>query len=290
MRYAFFPGCTAQTEQYGCELSAREVLPRLGVELVDIEGSSCCGFQTYRISSPIGWKYLTARNLALAERLGLDILTLCNSCHLSFTQVKKDMDRDKELKKTIDQTLSIEGLEYAGECEVHHLLEVLHDGIGADKIADIVIKPLKGLSLAAHPGCHAFRPTNIDRPDDAKDPRKLDVLIRALGSNSQAYPEKLDCCGSYILATEEEASLKIAGSKLRSVKERGFDGLVTVCPLCFKAFDGKQSAVRSLMGERESEVPVFYYLQLLGLSMGISPEKLGLNLNLSPVEGLLAHV
>ncbi len=290
MRYAFFPGCVAQTEQYGCGLSAREVLPRLGVELVDMPGSSCCGFMTYRISSPIGWKYLTARNLALAEKLGLDVLTLCNGCHLSFSQVKRDMEGDRELKKTIDQTLSIEGLEYAGECEAHHLLEVLHDRIGVDKIADMVTKPLKGLTLAAHPGCHSFRPSDLGRPDDAKDPRKLDDLIRALGADCRDYPEKLDCCGSHILKTEGGGSLKIAGSKLKSVKERGFDGLVTVCPLCFKALDGKQPEISGMVREGAVDIPVFYHTQLLGLSIGVSPERLGLHLNLSPVEGLLSHV
>lgn len=288
MKYALFPGCTVQTEQYGYELSAREVLPRFGVELVDLKGAGCCGFLSSRVSSPLTAKYLTARNLALAEKLGLDILPLCNSCHLSFSEVKRHLERDEELRKVINSTLAIEGLEYSGESEVYHIIEVLHDQVGVDKIADAVNRPLKNLKLAAHPGCHAFRPTDLKRPDDGEDPKKLDELIRALGAEAPDYPEKLDCCGSSISTAQEKASLLIAGSKLKAVRDRGFDGLVTVCPLCFKILDGKQSAMRSLMGDETLDVPVFYYTQLLGFSLGISPEKLGLHLNLSPVEGLLS--
>ena len=287
MRLALFPGCAAQTELYGCELSVREVFPRLGVELVDLEGSSCCGFLSSRLSSPIGWKYLTARNLALAEKLGLDVITLCSACHLSFCEVKRDLDDDAELRKTIDETLSIEGLEYNGESVVQHVLEVLHDQVGLDQITDSVTRPLNQLKLAAHPGCRVFRPKDLGRPDDTKDPRKLDELIRALGAESPDYQEKLDCCGSSTNLTYEEASLKIAGTKLKAVRDRGFDGLVTVCPHCFKLFDCKQAKMRSLMGGEMVGLPVFYYTQLLGLSMGIEPKRLGLHLNLSPVEGIL---
>jgi heterodisulfide reductase subunit B len=287
LRLALFPGCAAQTELYGCELSVREVFPRLGVELVDLEGSSCCGFLSFRLSSPIGWKYLTARNLALAEKLGLDVITLCSGCHLSFCEVKRDLDDDAELRKTIDETLSIEGLEYNGESVVQHVLEVLHDQVGLDQITDSVTRPLNQLKLAAHPGCRAFRPKDLGRPDDTKDPRKLEELIQALGAESPDYQEKLDCCGSSTYLTYEEASLKIAGTKLKAVRDRGFDGLVTVCPHCFKLFDGKQAEMRSLTGGEMVGLPVFYYTQLLGLSMGIEPKRLGLHLNLSPVEGIL---
>jgi heterodisulfide reductase subunit B len=290
LRYAIFPGCVAQTEQYGCELSAREVLPRLDVELVELEGAGCCGFLSFRNLSPIGWKYMTARNLALAEKLGLDILTLCNCCHMSFCKVKKDMEADRGLEKMIAETLSIEGLEYGGGTEVHHILEVLHDLVGIDEIAAHVTRPLRNVDLASHPGCYAFRPKGLDRPDEGEDPKKLENLIMALGADSSNYNEKLSCCGSSLSYADGTPSLRIAGLKLKAVKDRGFNGLVTVCPVCFKVFDSNQPAIRSLMGEEVVDVPVFYYTQLLGLSMGISTEKLGLHLNLSPVEGFLTHV
>jgi len=219
--------------------------------------------------------------------MGLDIMTLCSGCHLSFCEVKRDLDNDAELRKAIEESLSVEGLEYEGVSGARHVLDVLHDQVGLDRIADCVTRPLKGLKLAAHPGCRAFRPRDLGRPDDWMDPRKLDELIQALGAETPDYQEKLDCCGSSTHLTDEEASLKIAGAKLKAVRDRGFDGLVTVCPYCFKLFDGEQAKMGGLTGGERVRLPVFYYTQLLGLSMGIEPERLGLHLNLSPVEGIL---
>ena len=285
MRYAFFPGCLAQTEQYAYEVSVREVLPRLGVELVDLEGASCCGFPSYSITSPLTSTYLAARNLALAEKLGLDLLTLCNNCNLTMYENMKKLGDDGRLKESINETLSNEGLAYDGDSEVVHLMEVLHDKIGPGKIGELAVKPFEGRKFASFPGCHAYRPSELKRPDDER-PAKLDELIRALGAETSEYPEKLFCCGSGISRTEEEAALKLAGSVLRAVEDRGFEGLVTLCPHCFKMLDGEQEAVQGVIGGQKMELPVIYYTQLLGLAMGIPSEKLGLNLNLSPVEGL----
>lgn len=288
MKYALFPGCLVQTEQYGYYLSVREVLPRLGVELLGMEGASCCGFPNYSVTSTLVWTYLTARNLALAERLGHDILTLCAHCHLSFCENQVRMEKDAFLKDIINKTLSAEGLEYRGERGIVHLLEVLYDIIGVKKIAETVVKPFTKLRIASHPGCHAFRPSDLKRPDESENPKKLDELIWALGAETYDYPERLDCCGSSTYLTDEEASLKIAGTKLKAVRDNGFDGLVTTCPHCFKAFDSKQHEIQSLLGEEMSSVPVFYYTQLLGLALNIAPEKLGIHLNASAVESLLS--
>lgn len=290
MRYAFFPGCLAQTEQYSYELSVREVLPRLGVDLVDLDGASCCGFPSYSITSPLTSTYLTARNLALAEKLGLDLLTLCNNCNLTMFENIKKLSSDGKLKESINETLSIEGFAYDGDSEVVHIMELLHDKIGTRKIGELVVKPIKGLKFAPYPGCHAYRPSELKRPDDSIYPNKLDKLIWALGAETSEYPEKFDCCGSGISRTEEEAALKLAGSVLRAVKDHGFDGLVTLCPHCFKMLDGEQKSVQDVIGDQKMELPVIYYTQLLGLALGIPSEKLGLNLNLSPVEGLQLYV
>jgi heterodisulfide reductase subunit B len=290
MRYAFFPGCLVQTEQYGYELSVREVLPRLGVELVELQGKSCCGYPSFSVTSPLIWTYLSARNLSLGERLGADILTLCNNCHLSFCENKMKLEADSFLKNVIDQTLLGEELEYKGECGIVHLLEVLHDCIGVEKISEAVIKPLRGIKVAPHPGCHAFRPSDIERPDKGEDPRKLDELIQALGAETFDYPERLNCCGSSVSIYDEGTALSIASEKLRAVKDNGFDALSTSCPHCFRILDGKQPLIRSQMGDEAIEIPVFYYTQLLGLSMGISPERLGLQMNLSPIRSVLERI
>lgn len=288
LRYALFLGCTVQTEQYGYEASVREVLPRLGVELVDIPKASCCGYPAFSSVASRGWIYLSARNLALVEELGLDVLALCNGCHLSFVEVKHLLNSNSQLKESINEILAIEGLKYSGKIGITHILELLHDSVGLAKLRESVNHPLSGLKLATHPGCHAIRPSKLGRPDDAENPQKLDRLILTIGAETTDYPEKVDCCGSSLAMTSGRTTLSIAGEKLRAVKEHGFDGLVTTCPFCFKVFDGRQRAIGAAIGDRKLEVPVFYYTQLLGLSMGLKPERLGLELNQSPIDSALS--
>lgn len=290
MRYALYLGCTIQSEQFGYEASVRETLPRLGIELEDMVGVSCCGFPALNSVSKVGWHYLSARNLAIAEDMGLDVLPLCNGCHLSFVETKHFLEKDPELKNIINMNLEKEGLNYRGATRVVHLLEALHDEVGTQKISEKVVKPLEGIRLASHPGCHAIRPSDLQRVDDAENPQKLDDLIRALGAETFDYPEKIDCCGSQLAVTSGRITLRIAGEKLQAVKSYGFDGLVTTCPFCFKMYDGRQRAIKGALKDASLDLPVFYYTQLLGLALGSDPTSLGLQMNRSPVDDIVERI
>jgi heterodisulfide reductase subunit B len=290
MKYALYPGCTIQSDQFGYEASVRETLPKLGVELVDMKGASCCGFPALSSVSKMGWHYLSARNLAIAEEMGLGLLPLCNGCHLSFIETMHFLEEDPELRNLINGNLEKEGLRYEGKVKVVHLLEVLHDKVGTDKISSQVVKPLSGLKMASHPGCHAIRPSDIQKVDDPEDPQKLETLIKALGAETFDYPEKIDCCGSQLAVASGRTTLKIAGDKLKAVKSYGFDGLVTTCPFCFKMYDGRQRAIKGALKDNTLDLPVFYYTQLLGLALGSSPNKLGLQMNMSPVDSIVERI
>jgi len=289
LKYALYLGCTIQTEQYGFELSARETLPKLGIELVDIDGFSCCGYPLRSLNNA-SWIYLSARNLALADELGLDLLPLCNGCHVSMSEVKHTLDSDPKLRESVNESLAIEGLEYSGKCRVRHLIEVLYQDVGVEKIRHSLQETLEGLKLASHPGCHVLRPSVIGRPDEPEVPHILDDLTRALGADAGYYPEKLDCCGASLIVSDPETSFKIAGMKLKAVQRHGFDGMVTVCPFCHKMYDAKQGAIKTVLQDESLDLPVFYYTQLLGLAMGLEEEKLGINFNLSPVDRVLEKI
>jgi heterodisulfide reductase subunit B len=286
MKFALYPGCTVQSEQYAHEISAREIFPKLGVQLIDVEGFSCCGYPVKNVSVP-AWLYLAARNLALAEKLGLDVFPLCNGCNLSFREVNYYLEEDPSLKERIKSLLSLEGLSYTGKTKSWHILELLRDIVGVEKIRSVVNRPLKGLKLATHYGCHAIRPSKIGLVDDPEDPHVLEELIEALGAEADDYPERLDCCGQGLAMTTGKTALAIAGDKLKAIQDRGFDAVILVCPFCMKMLDGKQNAIRVATQQKDINLPVLYYTQLLGLAMGIEAEKLAINLNLSPVGEIL---
>lgn len=282
MKFAFYPGCVVQSEQYAYEISARCIFPKLGIQLIDIEGFSCCGYPLKSVSIP-SWFYLSARNLALVEKHGLNIFTLCNGCNLSFLEVKHFLEKDQPLKEEINDLLSREGLRYTGNVKSLHILQVLLDTIGIDVIKSAVKKPLSGLKLATHYGCHALRPSKLEMPDDPENPISLEKIIMALGATTKEYPERLDCCGQGLAMTTGKTALAISGLKLKAIQDQKFDGLVTICPFCTKMFDAKQNVIKMSTGQTSLMVPVTYITQLIGLAMGMSFEELGLNLNLSPI-------
>jgi len=283
-KYALYPGCVMPTEQYAYELSIREVLPLLNIDLVDVEGFSCCG-EPMKSMNQLMALYLSARNLALAERQDLDLFVPCPMCHLSLSECQRVMESNTEMRDRMNSMLASEDLQYNGSIDIVHTVDLLHDHIGIDEIKKHVKKSLSGLKVATHYGCHLIRPSEIGRPVDSENPQKMEIILKVLGAETLDYPEKLDCCGAMLSANLPESALTKTGQKLQKVQEQGFDVFVDVCPWCHRMFDSKQVKAGETVAAK-LEMPVVYLTQLLGLALGVKKEKLGLELNLSPVDKL----
>ncbi len=284
MKYALYPGCVMPTEQYAYEMSIREIMPKLGVELVDLKGFSCCGEPIKSVNQMLTLT-LSARNIAIAEKKGLDIYAPCPMCHLALSECKRILDTDPKMYERINKFLEEENLKYNGTANLVTTVDLIHDKVGLVKIKGLVKKPLKDLKIASHNGCHMIRPSEIGRPDDSENPQKLDNILKTIGANVLDYPEKLDCCGGLLTANLPESALAKTGQKLKSVQDQGFDVFVDTCPWCHRQYDSKQKKAGETVAAK-LDVPVLYLTQILGLSFGISKEKLGLDLNFSPVEKL----
>lgn len=283
-KYALYPGCVMPTEQYAYELSIREVLPHLDIELVDINDFSCCG-EPMKSVNKIITLYLAARNLAISEKQGLNLFVPCPMCHFSLSECKHVLSNNNEMKERINEMLVSEDLAYRGTSEIVHTVDLLHDVVGIDEIKKRVKTPLKGLKLATHYGCHLIRPSEIGRPVDAENPQKMESILLALGAEPLYYPEKLDCCGAPILANLQESALTKTGQKLQRIQEQNFDAMIDACPWCHKMFDSRQSKAGETVATK-LDVPVMYLTQFLGVAFGLNKEKLGLHLNNSPVDKL----
>ena len=281
-KYVFYPGCVMQTEQYAYELSIREVFPHLNIELVDIQGFSCCGTPLKSVNQMMTLA-LSARNIALAEQQGHDILAPCSICHHGLSECKHILNSDENMKKRINTYLSDEDLSYQGTAHIFHTVDLLHDVITPAVIKKKVKQPLNEMKVATHYGCHLIRPKEIGRPVDSENPQKMETILKAIGAEPKDYPEKLDCCGGLLNANLPESALTKTGQKLQQVKAQGFDAFVDVCPWCHRQFDQKQKQAGKTVAET-LDVPVFYLTQLMGIAFGIEKEKLGFNLNQSPIQ------
>ena len=289
MKVAVFWGCCIQANQYAYEMSLRETLPKFDIELVDLRETFCCGDPVKSVNE-FAASFLAARILALANLTGLDnLLVPCNRCHFTISEAQDTIKRSLKTAKKIFDLLKEEGLEYNPNIKIWHTIDFLHDFVGLEKVKKAVKKPLKGLKIASHVGCQIIRYSDLGRVDDAENPRKFDELIAALGAESVDYAEKLDCCGAALNRSHPDSALSLAGSKLKAVQGLNVGGMAVSCPDCQLMFDARQKDAGTTVGAKLN-VPVVYYTQLLGLALGIDEKKLGLHLNQSPAEELVAKI
>jgi heterodisulfide reductase subunit B len=281
MKYALFLGCNipARLNQY--ETSSRAVLEKLGVGLVDIREFNCCGYPLRNIDFKV-FLLSSARNLALAEKKSLNVMALCKCCYGSLKKADYLIKENASLRKEVNKSLEKEGLKYEGGVEVKHLLSVLYHEVGLASIKEKVTKAFKGLKIATHYGCHVLRPSQIVRFDDPVTPTLFDKLVEATGAESIDWPMQLECCGAPLWGIHDELSTEITLKKLKNGRESGADYLCTACTYCQIQFDTVQQMILSQRGLNHP-LPSILYPQLLGLSMGINSETLGLKMNKIPI-------
>lgn len=277
-QYLFFKGCTIPAKFPNIEKLALDILPLIGIELVESEDFSCCPDPIQVQGANIAfWTATTARNLCIAEEKGMNILTLCNGCLNTLAIVNHNLKHDKELKAKVNEILKPLGKEFKGTIEVKHLMQVLKDDIGMDKLKTYIKTPLTNLKVAGHPGCHLLMPDHILEFDNPLDPFVYDQFISALGAQKIDYVSKIECCGvSLSLGGDKEAANKAIKRKILDVTSHGAQIISTPCPFCFQQFDmGQTVAARAFPELKEKQIPVLYSLELLGLALGKSAKDIG---------------
>jgi len=279
MRYAIFPGCTILARLPSYELSTRKVLGRLGVELLEMENTNCCAPPGILSIDWLTGLTLSARNLCIAEEMGLDILTLCSGCYETLSKTNELLKADVETRRKVNEVLGEVGKEFKGKVKVRHLVDVLYNDVGTDKLGMMVKRSFKGLRTAVYYGCHLLKPSVILKLDNPERPRVLDELVEVTEAKSIHYSKKLQCCGGLLRGISDEMASRLAREKLQSAIKEGAACIVTVCPFCFIQFDlGQLEMIGELGGTVEERgIPVFHYPEFLGLSFGFSPEDLGIH-------------
>jgi len=277
MKFALFHGCQipARVEQYAEATGA--VCDRLGIELVEMTAFNCCGYPA-RNTDHRAYVLSAAKNLALVERAGLDMLVMCKCCYGSLKKAAYFLNQDSDLKAEINRSLAREGLEYRDETRVKHLLSVLYFDVGLERIKETISKSYSGLQIAVSYGCHALRPSTVTQFDDPVSPKIFDELVEATGAFSVPWTRKLDCCGAPLTGINDRLAMDMAKQKIDSARQAGAQFICTACPYTQLQFDGVQLRMAAQSNNGEPLAPVLYP-QLLGLCMGIDQKTLGISKN-----------
>ncbi|MCF0226885.1 MAG: CoB--CoM heterodisulfide reductase subunit B [Methanobrevibacter sp.] len=282
MEVAYFLGCIMNNRYPGVEKATRIFFDALDIELKDMEGASCCPAPgVFGSFDEKTWASIAARNLTIAEDMGMDIMTECNGCFGSLLECNHMLKEDEEAKAEINEVLSEVGREFKGTVDVKHFAQILRDDVGYEKLASVIEKPLN-LNIAAHYGCHFLKPTKeVGIEESAEDPSILDDLIEITGAKSIPYEEKMLCCGAGggLRSRDIDVTLSMTKEKLENMEAAGADAIVNVCPFCHLQFDVGQTEVNKKYGTNFN-IPVFHLAQLYGMAMGLDADDLTLDSHL----------
>ncbi len=288
MKFAYYPGCVAQESGRELDMATRWVAQALGIELVEFRKFSCCGSGFVDEANEVLNVAINARNLAIAEAAGLDVLTVCSTCQGMLSLARLRM-QDPAVRAKVDGALRPLGIDYRGTSQVTHLLRVLVERVGLEAIRAKVRRPLAGLKVGAFYGCHLLRPADELRWESPEEPHAFEDLLSALGAEPVLYRGRVLCCGFPIQFVKPETAGRIAGRQILDAKEHGAHAMATPCPLCHISLDAYQRPAEKLAGQ-PLDMPVFHLPQLVGLALGATPEELGLARHLVPTEPALARI
>lgn len=301
MTYGLFWGCIVPNRYPGIEAAVRYLCGKnaLSLDGSDIAEASCCPVPGIFYSTDKDtWLALATRNLCLAQDEKLEIMTICNGCHTSLSKATEYLGEPKNMGK-VNRLLSMIGKKYTGipthmegkrrifePVKVKHFVDVMYNDVGLERLKSKVVRPLEGLKVAVHYGCHYLRPTEKTTIEDPNNPHMLDDLVNVTGAESIDYDEKLACCGAGggIRSHVIELANSLTMDKCTAMLGAGANCIVTPCPFCLLQFDNAQRFFATV------EIPVLHIAELLALSMGIDTTALAFDMHKISVHSLLRKI
>lgn len=282
--YTYFPGCSQMATNKAYDISTRNVARALDLKLEELEDWNCCGATAYVAIHEKRAFVLSARNLAMAEKLGHELVTGCSACYVVLNKLNKYMSKNEELRNDIQKALAAGGMEYNGNVRVRHFLDLVINESGEEKIREQVSRSLDGLRVVPYYGCQITRP--FGELDDEEFPVILDELLSWLGADPVPFPMKTKCCGGLMMTTQPDIGKNLTGKLLRAAKYSGADCIVTCCPLCQMNLEAYQEQVGAAIGS-DCNIPVLYFTQLMGYAFGLGEKEIALKDSLTSVEEML---
>ncbi|HNX27912.1 MAG TPA: CoB--CoM heterodisulfide reductase iron-sulfur subunit B family protein [Syntrophomonadaceae bacterium] len=269
MKVAYYPGCSLEGSAIEYGVSTKRTAEILDFELMEIEDWNCCGATSGHNTDILLSIALPARNLAIAEKTGLNVLAPCAACYNRFRNAEHQVRNDSRIREKVEKVID---MEYKAENKTYSILDYLTEQVGLDKIAEKVTNPLKGMKVACYYGCLLVRPKGHTGFDDSEYPQSMDNIMKTLGAEAREWAYKTECCGAALGTSQPEVGQKMIAAILRNAKEAGAECIVTACPLCMMNLDMRQKSTEKSTGEKFA-LPVYYVTELIAVACGDSPEK-----------------
>ncbi len=291
MKVAYYKGCLASLSAKELDSSTQALAPMLGIELDELESVTCCGAGDIHEAEPDYYLHLNARILAYGEATGAEtLMTICNVCTLNLRQANWQLKNDPALLERVNRNLAAVGVPpYSGNIDVRHLLWLIAEGDGYERLKEVAHRGLKGLRIAPFYGCQILRPSKILGFEDPDRPWSLEAIIEACGGDPVDYPAKIKCCGFPIIAAREDVALGELIQPIEQAKDAGADAMVTPCPLCHLSLDAWQSKLKKATG-RTFDMPILHLSQLIGVAAGLEESELKFKRHIVSVQPVIERL
>ncbi|KAF1085388.1 succinate dehydrogenase/fumarate reductase iron-sulfur subunit [Sporotomaculum syntrophicum] len=268
MRLSYYPGCSLKATAKEYDMSARDACKGLGIELVELDDWVCCGATCAHSTNHMLSIALPSQNVALAQRAGMDLAIPCAACYSRVKKADYVLRNDDVMRQKVEDIVDFK---YNASVNVHSLVEVVGQ-LGEKAIAEKVQKPLKGLKVVCYYGCLMVRPPQVTCFDNTEHPMFLDNIVKALGAEPIQWSYKTECCGASLSLTSKDVVHGMVGRIIDAAKEVEAMAIVTACPLCQSNLEMRQA--------KGTDLPAFYFTELIGLALGLPATKKWSNLHL----------
>lgn len=259
MEFSYYPGCSLHSTGREYDASVRAVFAALQVALHELEDWNCCGASSAHSLNRNLALALPARNLAIAQRSGLDVVMPCAACFNRHQTADYVLRNNPERRAIIEETAAFQ---YTGSVTVRPLLDVVVNQVGLDRVRPLVRQPLSGLKVVAYYGCLLVRPPEVTRFDDPENPVLMGRLLQALEAQVRPWSYATECCGGGLSLTKPTLAARLVDRLVEHAREAGAEAIVTSCPLCQVNLEMRQ-------GKQNPSLPIFYFTELMGLAFGL---------------------
>ena len=260
MKYAYFPGCSAESTARDLYVSTVAVARALGIEFTEPGAWTCCGTTMAHQADHDLSLSLAAANLVKVKDTGLDMVVSCASCYGRMKIANHEISTSAAKREIVAGAL---GKGYDGSVKVRHFVEILIEDLGIAALKKKLTRSLGGLKVAPYYGCLMVRPPEVAGADDPENPVYMDRLIEAMGGVALDWPHKVECCGGSLTLTRSDLVVKLSEAVLAMARDSGAECLAVACPMCQINLDMRQDDILKSTGRRY-DMPVIYISQLLG--------------------------
>ncbi len=253
-------------------MSLRTVCEKIGVELTQVKDWICCGASSAHSVSSLLPTSLVAKNLSQIDKENQKVLVPCAACYSRFKTALHSLKNDPKQKEEVQNIIGTS--DFTG-IKILHPLEVFKNDL-SHTIKDNIKNNLSSLRVACYYGCLLTRPPYVMQFDICEHPQSMDELLNDIGATCVSWSYSVDCCGASMSLVRKEAVLELTHRILEDAYGNGAEIISVACPLCQSNLDARQNEVNNIY-HKNYNLPVVYFTQLLGLSLGIEPKKLGID-------------